>query len=1002
MIVSIITIAMFSLLAVYMTMTNLTKSSTNAYIDGTNTFYAAESGLNRRADQLRQKFVGYTLPDNKTATPNPANISNCFSLPLTTTPTANNDFECRNYPFQYNNNIAQTTSTDGSGAIVLSEQDGGRNSIQYTAFTFVQDKTDYVAGSSPPAPDPKLIPAGQTYAGLNALEYRYTVYATAAKPNLTNPSNPVQNSDGKTVLQMDFKSRIVPLFQFAVFYDGDLEMTSTPRMILGGRVHTNGNLYAQSTAANPAGAAPLGATTYFNDKVTSAGEIYDRTDASFSYQGQPLSSPGTAAVRVLQSGNPITNSPPPVYFPDSYFRTRLLVGTSLTTPLSNAEIAAFGGQVKDGVAGATTLNVPDAGFLRKRNYYNDRVGRYYDKADMRLEMVPDRDVTSKATTPWTRDSSRIPFNFTSIQTGGSGACTTAPPAPGSDPASTYVDPTRNNFAALRCNIFTKGQLQSLRQPVMVRTYIKQTAALLGAENTMLGKPTVLPTPPTLSSSTNNNAVLRALQLALVSTPSPVNYATLNTAFDNGVYGGNTGAVVDGSLKAFKDTFTTLIDSTRIPTLTAADRTALLSASPNAIAALRDAWFLPAPVQRIENDNSIVQITANRRNSGFYDNREQRWMTMLQTNVLSLSVWNRDGLYVEATNTDLTLPYATTVALKDAAFNTGIDSFADTVNVTTGLAFARAAAAGTIRLTSLGLGSSDTTEGGLVLHATVNDDLDGNGSISATNDITPDTTAPIYRKKPDGTNSLDTSGNPIVIDYPRKYPGGANGQSPFGFAFNGGDYLPGALTLVTDRAVYIQGNFNNNGAAQPATAVNVPSVDRLPASVMADVITILSNECLSGVGSANFLNTPGGQISCGIPNASHGSTVNFGTSRYIVSNPTAVNAAFLSSVMSSCNNLGLNRACTGPKYSGGLNNYYRLLEDWGTNTEYFNYYGSFVSVGRPLESSGQWIAGGSSPGSYANVPQRNFNFDTKFNSFSLLPPLSPSAIYLQQDVFKRNY
>jgi hypothetical protein len=984
-------------LVAYMTMSNLTKSSTNAYIDGTNTFYAAESGLNRRAEQLRQKFFGYALPGNTTATPNPSNIATCFPLSLTTTPTANNDFECRNYPFKYNNNIAQTTSTDGSGATVLSEQDGGKNSIQYTSFTFVQDKTSYVAGSSPPAPTPTRIPAGQTYAGLNALEYRYTVYATAAKPDLTNPTNPVQNSDSKTVLQMDFRSRVVPLFQFAVFYDGDLEMSSTPKMILGGRVHTNGNLYAQTTSTS-AGSPPTGATTYFNDQVTSAGDIYNRTDASIPYQGSNAS---FAPVRVLQSGDPITNSPAPVYYPANYFRSSVYASN---LPLSTYEIAAFGGQVKDGAAGATTLNTPEAGFLRKRNYFNNQVGRYYDKADMRLEMVPDRDVTNKATTPWTRDSSRIPFNFTSIQTGGAGTCTTALPAAGNDPAPTYIDPNRNNFATLHCNIFTKGQLQSLRQPVMVRTYIKQTAALLATENGILQPPGfVSPAPPALSVSTSNSAILRALQVALVSTPSPVNYDTLNTLFSDGVYGGNTGAVVNGSLKAFKDTFTTLIDSAHIPALTAADRTALLSASPNQIAALRGAWFLPAPVQRIENNNPVVQITENRRNSGFYDNRERRWMTMLQTNVQSLSVWNRDGLYVEATNTDLTLPYATTDPLKDAAFNTGIDSFADTVYVTAGLAFARAAATGTIGLTSLGLGSSDTTEGGLVLHATVSDDLDGDGAISAANDITPDTTAPIYRKKPDGTNVLGTSGNPITIDYPRKYPGGANGQSPFGFAFNGGDYLPGALTLVTDREVYIQGNFNNNGAAQPTATVNVPSVDRLPASVMADTITILSNECVSGVGPLNFLLTPGGQISCGIPNTSHGSTVDFGTSRYIVSNPTAVNAAFLSSVMESCNNLGFNRACVGPaRYSGGLNNYYRLLEDWSTNTEYFNYYGSFVSVGRPLESSGQWIAGQGSPAGYANVPQRNFNFDTKFNSFSLLPPLSPSAIYLQQDVFKRKY
>jgi Tfp pilus assembly protein PilX len=83
-IVSIVSVVMFSMMGAYLLLTNISKLSTNAYVDGTNTFYAAESGLNKRADQLRQNFVGYTLPEGlspgqtTTADPvSPANISNC-------------------------------------------------------------------------------------------------------------------------------------------------------------------------------------------------------------------------------------------------------------------------------------------------------------------------------------------------------------------------------------------------------------------------------------------------------------------------------------------------------------------------------------------------------------------------------------------------------------------------------------------------------------------------------------------------------------------------------------------------------------------------------------------------------------------------------------------------------------------------------------------------------------------------------------------------------------
>ena len=336
---------------------------------------------------------------------------------------------------------------------------------------------------------------------------------------------------------------------------------------------------------------------------------------------------------------------------------------------------------------------------------------------------------------------------------------------------------------------------------------------------------------------------------------------------------------------------------------------------------------------------------------------------------------------------------------------------------------RAPVTGSTGLPALGLGASDgvvdntittttKTEGGLVFYSTVNDDLDGNGTVVAANDITADAANPIFKRNT--ITNLDTT---EIADYPRRYLNGPNtGVSPFGFAVNGGDYLPGPLTVVTDQPAYIQGDFNNNGATQPAGAPNIPDANRQPASILADTITILSNQCLSGssVNSAtppvvtNYLNTPIGQINCGLPSTGRGSTVDFGENFYTVTGPTAVNAAFLASIVRSCGNLGVNRGCGGgpARSSGGLNNYMRMLEGWG-QAQYFNYSGSFVSLGAPLEHNAGYIAGTGIPGGvgttqYYNIPVRNYNFDTKFNSFGSLPPLSPRSIYLQQDIFRRNY
>lgn len=1042
----IVSIILLSLMAASLTMTNLSKLSTDAHVDNTNTFYAAESGLNKRANQLLEKFIDYktpsgTVPDPLSGVISAANISNCFSISVNASVSATNDFECRNYPFRYNNNAASLRSVNGD--VVLSDRDGNSNAIDYVAHTFVAPKQNYATNP----PDQTLIPSGETYAGLSAQDYKYTVYATATKPNkanaivpdftaaetaakqrtvkqvgddvliesydlkqsnadTTNRINAATGSNTNTVLQMDLTSRVVPLFQFAAFYDGDLEISSASNMTISGWVHTNANLYVapRSTDTNT--------FTNFLSKITAAGSIYNRIDSGSMVYG--------AIPRVLMTGTDCSVATNCRNFPP-YVSTN-------QNPLTTGQINDFNGNVKDGVAGITILKAPSPGFLRKRNYFDNTVGEYYAKADMRLEMVPDRDVTStnSSTSGWNRNKAIIPFNFTSVQTGGTGTCvttlpvqapaaTTAPPVSiVRDPANNYIDPNRSGASNLHCNVLTKGQLQSLRQPVLVLTDLNQPTAALrtatgstpaaGSEAQILGRPSLSSltglSSTVTSNTTTKNIILRALQVALASTPEPIALDTLSKAFsDTTAYATGTPGQV------FKDEFSRLLNAVPTTTLPVADRDLLLAntTTPDRIAALGNTWFLPAPIQRIESNAPVDTAVRNKRSSGFYDGREQRWMTILQTNIASLSVWNRDGLYVNAstptgtTVTDidntLTTAYVSNNAIKNAAFNSGIYAATDTAS-TKDLVFVAGTPATPKGLQTLGLGSIEGSEGGLVLHATVNDDLNGDGTISNTDDVQADTANPILKKNPDGTNAL-IGGSTITIDYPRKYRGGNIKQSTFGFAFNGANYLPGAMTLATDQAIYVQGDFNNNGGT--------PN-DRLPASTISDTITVLSNQCLSNssdVSASNLLSVPKGQLNCGLPRSTTGSidVPISGTAvpYYGVTAPTTVNAAFLSSTDRSIGNLGVGRGfgSTTPRISGSLNNYMRMLEDWGWGTYSFNYSGSFVSLGAPTEASGEFFNG-----VYYTVPQRNFNYDTKFNNFSNLPPLSPRAIYLKQDVFKR--
>lgn len=85
-------------------------------------------------------------------------------------------------------------------------------------------------------PAKKDILSSGSLAGLHALVKTFTISSTATS----------STDHSRIMLSETFEVALVPLFQFAVFYDEDLEIAPGPPMNLGGRVHTNGNLYLQA------------------------------------------------------------------------------------------------------------------------------------------------------------------------------------------------------------------------------------------------------------------------------------------------------------------------------------------------------------------------------------------------------------------------------------------------------------------------------------------------------------------------------------------------------------------------------------------------------------------------------------------------------------------------------------------------------------------------------------------------------------------------------------
>lgn len=177
--------------------------------------YAAEGGLNLRADELRSAFVGYKRPEGES----PSETSPCSTGNVGT-----EHMRCK--------------------TIKIGSRD---------VTTYVRDITNPKTG------EPGAVGAGEDFEGLSYTQYVYRIRSEAKLPSA---------SDSEAKLEMILQSRLVPLFQFSAFYQRDLEMMPGGRMTLNGRVHTNGNLYLNATNA----ASPL----TINGTVSAAGKIARR------------------------------------------------------------------------------------------------------------------------------------------------------------------------------------------------------------------------------------------------------------------------------------------------------------------------------------------------------------------------------------------------------------------------------------------------------------------------------------------------------------------------------------------------------------------------------------------------------------------------------------------------------------------------------------------------------------------------------------------------------
>ncbi|MBC7367824.1 MAG: hypothetical protein H7343_13605 [Undibacterium sp.] len=163
-----------------------------------------------------------------------------------------------------------------------------------------------------------------------------------------------------------------------------------------------------------------------------------------------------------------------------------------------------------------------------------------------------------------------------------------------------------------------------------------------------------------------------------------------------------------------------------------------------------------------------------------------------------------------------------------------------------------------------------------------------------------------------------------------------------------------LTVATANPAYIVGDFNTGGVPPSDSGSNLAANNYVagytvqPSSVIADAVTSVSANWISG----NY------------------DTVASLSSRTPVN--TTVNTALISGIVAS----------DGTAYSGGVENYIRLLENWSGRR--LTYYGSIINLYQSRRATARW----QTTGAYYNAPTRNWYFDTNFLDPRKLPPGTP--------------
>jgi hypothetical protein len=204
------------------------------------------------------------------------------------------------------------------------------------------------------------------------------------------------------------------------------------------------------------------------------------------------------------------------------------------------------------------------------------------------------------------------------------------------------------------------------------------------------------------------------------------------------------------------------------------------------------------------------------------------------------------------------------------------------------------------------------------------------------------------------NVQPASGSPGTLPAVRVVNGA---QLPYTTDPNGIYPATSGLTVTTPQPIYVMGNYNvqTAGGSANASAGTTNTANTYPAALIADAITILSTNWQDSYSSSTTCSTR------------------------TVPSPTTINAAALEGIVQSTNS----------NYSGGVENFLRMEEDWGNRggtAITLTYNGSIVVMFPSIYATSFWPG----TGTVYNPPTRHWSFDYNFTNPNKLPHISPKV------------